>query len=91
MTFTPPSAQRYRRQDDAACAEIGPALFLTEQGDRSVQARRICKNTCPVRQACLDAAMEEEAGKSLGRRTGIRGGLGPLDRYRLDRKARRTK
>lgn len=49
------------------------------------QARLICNTRCPVREECLTAALEEERGKTTLHRTGIRGGLTPAQRVRLDR------
>ncbi|MGW0577321.1 WhiB family transcriptional regulator [Streptomyces sp. NPDC002920] len=38
-------------------------------------AKGICNAVCPVRRACLVAAMREEGGAALDRRHGIRGGM----------------
>jgi hypothetical protein len=66
---------------NAACADRDPDLFFpTETSMRGYRyARSICES-CPVRQACLDEAMAEEAGKSQALRFGMRGGLTPAER-----------
>ena len=78
---------RYR----GACAEHDPrdtdALFFptgTWQGanDSSTAyavARKICDG-CPVRAACLEAALAEEGPAAAGNRYGMRGGLTPGQR-----------
>ena len=67
------------------------ALFLTEAGPDAQYAQSVCL-ACPVREACLEAAMAEETGDSRSR-AGIRGGLTPVQRVtlaRLRRAARRA-
>ena len=75
-------------QRRAACAETGPELFFGpddempgDQQARETAAKRVCAR-CPVRRECL------EYGESLGadgRRHGVWGGLGELDRQRYRR------
>lgn len=48
------------------------------------EARAIC-STCPVRLECLEDAMETKE------RFGMRGGLTPIERRRIERKERRAK
>ena len=45
--------------------------------------RQLCRR-CPVRQACLDQALEEEAGYGIQRIYGMRGGLTPAERHQLN-------
>lgn len=47
-------------------------------------AIEVCHTGCPVRMECLDAALTEERGQSGSFRSGIRGGLTPMQRVRLD-------
>lgn len=74
----------------AACAEIGGDLFYPVAGSEThyldlPRALDICRNHCPVRQECLEAAMQEERGKSWQYRHGVRGGLVREDRLALER------
>lgn len=71
----------------AACVGADPEIFSAEQGMAAALARDICA-TCPVREACLDAALLEEKGYPATGRAGIRGGLDPKQRYQLTKKAR---
>ncbi|AWL36853.1 MULTISPECIES: WhiB family transcriptional regulator [Streptomyces] len=54
----------------------GPALVQTEE------AKAICRS-CPVRQQCLDWALENNQD------TGVWGGLGETERRTLKRRSRR--
>jgi WhiB family redox-sensing transcriptional regulator len=42
---------------DAACRGMGPDLFFGERGWSSAPAKQVCAS-CPVRQPCLDYALE---------------------------------
>ncbi|GAA2377568.1 WhiB family transcriptional regulator [Streptomyces carpaticus] len=91
--FPAPSHRRlgdHKWQDRAAClgaADEDPDLFFPspDDDDRADEAKRFCAR-CPVRDACLDAALV------AGDRHGIRGGLTAEERealhlnldYRLD-------
>ncbi|MGW2404089.1 WhiB family transcriptional regulator [Streptomyces sp. NPDC001739] len=72
-------------QERAACAGMDPtfadALFFPASSDRAAitQAKRICAG-CPVRDTCLDAALESET------RMGIRGGLTEGERHDLHKR-----
>lgn len=77
--------------DGAACAQIGGAvadeLFFPLGPDKTelaAKAKTICQ-VCTLRQECVDAALEEEAGALVYGRFGIRGGLEPIERLRLAR------
>jgi WhiB family transcriptional regulator, redox-sensing transcriptional regulator len=48
------------------------------------EARKIC-NACPVKSECLDHALDERE------RYGMWGGLTPLERLRIERRARRAR
>lgn len=76
-------------KDRAACQE-DPDLFEETQFSASEgtpahglalvgRAKQVCF-TCPVRQRCLDAAMEDEAYLGGKERHGIRGGLTARER-----------
>lgn len=78
-------------RDDAECARTEYAdrrdLWFAHVSDTAdvELAKGICRSLCPVRAACLAAAMREEGGAALDRRFGIRGGLTHgerLSRYR---------
>ncbi|GGJ81742.1 hypothetical protein GCM10011583_11490 [Streptomyces camponoticapitis] len=55
----------------------------------TLYARRVCEN-CPVREACLDAALAEEGGCGRDSRHGIRGGLDGDERHTLARRRARA-
>ena len=56
-------------------AELATALLICNGDERNP--------VCPIRQACLEAAMVEEAGSGNFTRAGVRGGLTALQRTRL--------
>lgn len=63
--------------DDAACRHESTDLFYAG-GRKFHQAVAICQ-TCPVKQACLDYALE------TGQPQGVWGGLTPEQRNQLRR------
>ncbi|HEY9367890.1 WhiB family transcriptional regulator [Streptomyces sp.] len=68
----------------AECLNTDPEVMFPDPSDRkgNERARSICA-TCPVRKACLAAAMDEEGGKAKESRWGVRGGLTGGQRYYL--------
>jgi len=68
----------------AACREMPTAIFFPTQGQSQKKPREICGG-CPVVDPCLDSALEEESGRGLDYRSGIRGGLDRNDRLVLAR------
>ena len=68
------------------CRETPVAIFFPEgRGPRIYDtARKICSE-CPVVSECLEAALEEENGKTLSLRHGMRGGLTAEQRIRFER------
>ena len=66
---------------DAACRGMDTEIFFdcATNAANIQQAKRICSD-CPVRDACLQAALDEEAGQRSQERHGIRGGLTHLER-----------
>lgn len=67
-------------QADALCAQTDPEAFFPEKGGSTRDAKRVC-NECPVRDACLEYAMENDE------RFGIWGGLSERERRRLRKQA----
>ncbi|RDG34667.1 WhiB family transcriptional regulator [Streptomyces corynorhini] len=65
------------------------ALFGSERAEDYKAATAICLR-CPVREACLVAAMDEEDGTGLVRRAGVRGALTPTQRHALHRADQRA-
>lgn len=67
----------------AACHGADDTVFHPNSRDKSAGAAAIaiCQ-TCPVRRACLDAALNEEGGAGESSRHGIRGALDPAGRVR---------
>jgi WhiB family redox-sensing transcriptional regulator len=72
--------------DDAACRDMNQAIFYPDGTGAYIymEAKAICE-PCPVRDACLEMAMRVEAGRELGYRHGMFGGLSPRQRWNLDR------
>lgn len=68
----------------ATCATADPESWFPKPGDPGTTAKEICRERCHVRDECLADALAEEAGQHADSRHGIRGGLGPIERYRLD-------
>ena len=69
---------------DAACAQIGGDLWFPYHYDaNSVELPVSICNECPVRELCLDRAMQAEGGVPGRRRYGIFGGLMPTERADL--------
>ena len=76
-----------RWQDVSACKGMDPTLFfgpehpetVKEKRDREEAAKAVC-DTCPVKQACLEYALEAREGY------GIWGGLTELERKALLRR-----
>ena len=66
--------------NDAACKGMGAELFFPLVGDhkQAQAAKRICA-TCPVREDCLEDALES------GQSHGVWGGLTVRERRRLSR------
>jgi WhiB family redox-sensing transcriptional regulator len=77
--------------EDAACKDADLALFFPESkkrgGASDYRAARVICAACPVREACLEAAMLEES-KHQGWRAGMRGGMSPAQRDQHARKVR---
>ncbi len=75
---------------DAVCAQFGPLddVWFNEEDDDGVQrndpgvARRVCE-ACPVRQACLKVAVEED-------HYGMWGGTTRAERHRMRINAQRA-
>lgn len=68
---------------------IGMHEVFDEPNARTYEkiVKPICDG-CPVKDLCLQAAMEEEGNLSSSSRAGIRGGLRPLDRALIAQEAR---
>lgn len=67
--------------NDADCRDIGPSVFFPHREDNEHIARAICK-VCPVKEACLDFAIEHKI------EFGIWGGVGIRERKRIARQRR---
>lgn len=44
--------------DDAVCAQTDPEAFFPEKGQSAREAQRICA-VCPVREPCLEEALND--------------------------------
>ena len=65
---------------EAKCRDADPEAFFPEKGGSTREAKRIC-SACPVRNDCLDYALENDE------RFGIWGGLSERERRRAKRLA----
>jgi len=93
-TYGPPAPLRLGRPPwwrQAACRGRETALWFPTRGDAEAvrQARTIC-GSCPVREACLSAALDEELNV-VGEASGIRGGVTAKERERMLRAIRRSR
>jgi len=71
------------------CAGANPETFFDATAeDAKFLTRRLC-GPCPVRDACLEWAMEFEGRLGTKGRFGIYGGLTPAGRARLATKRRK--
>lgn len=68
---------------DALCAQTDPEAFFPDKGGSSRDAKRICGD-CPVRQECLEYALENDEF------FGIWGGLSQRERRALIRARRKA-
>lgn len=69
--------------DRAACVGADPEIFFLPRGRNATEAHRICAG-CPVRQECLDEAIENRE------QYGIWGGLDRDERRAYARARRRA-
>lgn len=70
-------------RDDAVCATTDPDLFFPDKRDdrAEAQAKKVCKR-CPVREQCLEYALENEE------EYGIWGMTSPEDRLLMRQEPR---
>lgn len=61
---------------EAICAQTDPEAWFPEKGGSIAEAKRICRG-CPVRQVCLEFALERKE------RFGVWGGLSERERRKL--------
>ena len=71
---------------NAACRGTDPETFDPKTSTQSAAAIRIC-SSCPVLEACLKAALEEELADSFGPWL-VRGGMTKTERASLTPRAR---
>lgn len=69
--------------DDAACRDADTAVFFPASDNDAGPAKEICA-TCPVREACLEYALETRPAD------GIWGGLTPIERHRMIRRRQKA-
>jgi hypothetical protein len=81
------------------CSGLGESFFPEPRDRQAVAdarktAKRLCAGKggpdgpCPLREACLRAALDTEDGHGVSRRHGFWGGLSPVERWQLDRLGR---
>lgn len=80
VEFRPSSRNDWTRQ--AACADPDSVLMFPDEWNKEAvaEAKAVCEQ-CPVREVCLDAAMDR------GERFGVWGGLSAEERWSLHRQA----
>lgn len=64
---------------ESVCSETDPEAFFPEKGGSIKDAKRICWNSCPVREDCLQYALTNDE------RFGVWGGYSEKERRRLKR------
>ena len=47
-------------REDALCTQVGPEPFFLQKGGSAAPAKKVCM-VCPVRQQCLEFALEHKA------------------------------
>lgn len=65
--------------DEAICLSVGPETFHPAPGESPKDAKRVCQG-CPVREKCLDVALQHDW-------YGVWGGTTQMERRRLRRQA----
>lgn len=72
---------KWTHRNDLPCVSLVPVAHSRDPFDTSdpIKAEALCAG-CPVRSACLDAALAEEDGLSYRSRYLVRGGLTPIGR-----------
>ena len=78
--FGTPASRDLSWQRFALCAQADPDSWYVEKGESNLPAKRICA-TCPVRQICLEHALETDEP------WGVWGGLSVHERRKLKRQA----
>ena len=68
----------------AACRGLDPAIFYPQTDDDSDEAKAICAE-CPVREPCLEHAIEHRE------KNGVWGGATERERLRIIRRRRRLR
>jgi WhiB family transcriptional regulator, redox-sensing transcriptional regulator len=68
--------------DEAVCAQTDPEAFFPEKGESALPALRVC-SACPVREPCLEEALND-------RLKGVWGGTTERRRQELRRQRRNT-
>jgi WhiB family redox-sensing transcriptional regulator len=68
--------------DEARCAQISPETFFPASRTDYPKAIRFC-NECNVKLKCLAFALAAEKERDGSKRTGIFGGMTPVERERL--------
>ena len=86
LAYKPGRTASQTWRDIASCLGHDPEIWYPHTTDHitAIQAVVIC-SSCPVRDACLEDALDQEAGIKADGRDGIRAGLSPLDRYNIYR------
>jgi WhiB family redox-sensing transcriptional regulator len=81
-------------EEQARCRTVGAGPFFPEgNGGKfraaAEEAKAVCA-WCPVRQQCLELALELEGTTELARRAGVWGGTTPRERVAIHRQRTTT-
>lgn len=70
-----------KRRESAVCAQTDPEIFFPEKGGSTKQAKKVCEQSCDMKDECLSYALENHE------RFGIWGGLSERERRTLSKKS----
>ncbi|MGQ4358521.1 WhiB family transcriptional regulator [Streptomyces sp. SAS_272] len=73
----------------AICRGYDPEMWFSISKPLTAEAKRLCTQSCPVREECLEAILSREAETAETCRAGIVAGLTGRQRAALDRARRR--
>lgn len=90
MSHAPVLVHRALDFTGAPCTRPGAHAMWDAEGRTraALEAQRICRTECGIRDACLERALEEEGDSERDRRSGTRGGYGPTARHRIAQQRR---
>lgn len=88
MTAEAPRSQAWKMK--ARCVGTDPELFYMVSAEATDAALEICAQ-CPVIEACLAEALQQEGTSGRHARFGVRGGTTPLERFKHAARPRKSR